>query len=71
MVTLVRAAQPEKASSPTLLTELGIEILYKLEPLNAHGPIAVTEEGIIVVPHPAINSLVEVRIMALQLSRES
>ncbi len=52
--------------------EFGIIIDVNLEqPLKASLPIAVTERGMTVLLQPAINSFVEVLIIALQLFRES
>ena len=42
-----------------------------LQPSKHHAPKLVTELGIWLFLHPAINSLVEVRIIALQSSLES
>ncbi len=41
------------------------------QPLNAEFPIEVTELGIVVVEHPAINVFVDVSIIPLQLFLES
>ena len=55
-----------------LVTELGMVMEVRpLQPLKASLPMLVTELGMVVFLHPAINSLVEVSIMALQLLRES
>ena len=54
--------------SPMLFTEFGIVIEARLEqPEKAAYPILVTEFGITVFLHPAINVLDSVSIMALQL----
>ena len=68
----VRPVQPEKALQPMEVTEFGMLMLVKpLHPENAASPILVTEFGIVVFLHPSVRVLVEVSIIALQLSRES
>ena len=72
IITDVRRLQPLKASSPMLVTLLGISIeIRPLQPWKALPPMLVTLLGIIVFSHPLINLLVEVFMIALQLSRES
>ena len=52
-----------------LVTELGMVMEVRLEQNSkARSPILVTEFGIVVFLHPAINLLVFVSIIALQLS---
>ena len=46
-------------------------MLVRPEPLNASSPMDVTLLGMVVFLQPAISVLSEVRIIALQLSRES
>ena len=71
IVTDVRP-QPWKAPLAILVTELGIAMeVRSLKPQIELYPIDVTEFGMIVVLHPAINSFVAVSIIALQLLRES
>jgi len=54
------------------VTEFGMLMAVRLErPRNAPAPMEVTELGIVVFLQPAINVLVAVSIMALQLLRES
>jgi hypothetical protein len=68
----VKPEQPEKASSPIEETELGIVIDVKPEqPEKASYPIEVTELGMIVFLQPLINTLSDLRIIALQFSRLS
>ena len=72
MLMLVSPEQPENASSPMEVTELGMLMLVRLEqPENASSPMEVTELGMAVFMQPAINVLVAVSIIALQLLRES
>ena len=67
-----KEGQSENASSPMVVTELGIMMEVRLEqPENALSPMEVTELGMAVFMQPAINVLVAVSIMALQLLRES
>ena len=67
-----RLEQQENAPSPMVVTELGMLMAVRLErPRNAPAPMEVTELGIVVFLQPAINVLVAVSIMALQLLRES
>ena len=61
MVMEVKLLQPEKQSSPKLVTELGMVMEVKLlQPEKQELPKFVTELGIWLFLHPAINSLVEV-----------
>ena len=54
------------------VTELGMEMSVKpLHELNAYAPMAVTVLGMKEFWQPAINVLLAVSIMALQLPRES
>ena len=54
------------------MTELGIvKLVRPLQPSNAQSPMAVTELGMEVATQPAINVLLAVSMMALQLPRES
>ena len=72
MVMEVKPLQSEKHLSPKLVTEVGIVMEVKLlQPEKHLSPKLVTELGIWLFLHPAINSLVEVRIIALQSSLES
>ena len=72
MVILVKPVQPLKAYSSISVTELGMTMLVRpVLSLKASHPIFVTELGITVFLQPAINSLVAVLMIALQLSRES
>ena len=69
---LVSPVQEAKAPLPMLVTEVGIMMLVSpLKFSNAFMPIFVTELGIMVFLHPAIYVLLDVSMMALQLSRES
>jgi uncharacterized membrane protein HdeD (DUF308 family) len=72
MVMEVRLLHQINASFPILVTLLGVVIEVRLlhQP-NASLPMLVTLLGIIVDAHPAINVLLLVSIIALQLSRES
>ena len=55
-----------------VVTEAGISMLVSpAQLMNALLPMVVTEEGIKDSLHPAINVLVDVFMIALQLSRES
>ena len=55
-----------------VVTELGMLMAVRLvQPKNAQSPMEVTELGMVVFMQPAINVLVAVSIMALQLLRES
>jgi len=55
-----------------VVTELGMLMAVRLvQPKNAQLPMEVTELGMVVFMQPAINVLVAVSIMALQLLRES
>ena len=61
MVMEVKWSQPEKQSSPKLVTELGMVMEVKLlQPSKQELPKLVTELGIWLFLHPATNSLVEV-----------
>ena len=72
IVIEVRSEQPEKEKSPMEVTLLGIVIEVRPEqPEKEESPMEVTLLGIIVDLHPAISSLVDVLIIALQLLRES
>lgn len=72
MKTVLIPEQPMKAIQPMETTEIGIVTDDNPEqPAKAPLPIAVIELGIIVFLHPAINSLVELSIIALQLCLES
>ena len=54
------------------MTDSGLIILVRpVQPEKAKLPILVTEPGMTVFLQPAINELLDVSIMALQLSRES
>ena len=67
----VNPVQPLNALSPIEITELGITIdTNPVQPLNALSPIETTELGIDEVLHPTIKALVDVLIIALQLSRD-
>jgi len=69
---VARPEQPSNAQPPMEVTELGMLMAVRLEqPENAPMPMEVTELGIVVFLQPAINVLVAVSIMALQLLRES
>ena len=69
---VARLEQPRNAQPPMVVTELGMLMSVRLEqPENAPMPMEVTEFGIVVFLQPAINVLVAVSIMALQLLRES
>lgn len=71
MLMSVRLEQFSNADSPIAVTELGMLMLVKhSQPANAFSPIVATELGIVVFLQPAINVLVAVSIMALQLLRE-
>ena len=66
---LVKVLQSEKAYASMLITPFGISILNKvLQSLNADPPMLVTLFGIFVFLHPIINVLVDVSMIALQLS---
>ena len=72
MVTLVNPMQLENAELPMEVTELGIVTLVRpLQPSNALLPMEATELGMVVLLQPAINVLLAVSMMALQLLRES
>ena len=68
IVTLVSPEQPLNASSPMLVTLLGISMLLSPEQ-DPKAPTAIlnTPLGIMVFLQPAINVLLRVSIMALQL----
>ena len=69
IITEVKDEQLEKAYHSIDLTLSGITIEVKeVQPLKAESPIEVTLSGIIVEAQPKINLLVEVSIIALQLS---
>ena len=68
----VKPEQSMKARSPMFVTELGRVIEVKSDQFRkASSPILSIVLGILVFLHPAISVLVEVSIIALQLSRES
>ena len=68
----VSPKQNANAPAPIEITESGMSIEVNASiPQNAFSPMAVTLFGITVFTHPVINSLVLVRMMALQLSLES
>ena len=67
----VRSLQPENASCPIDLTELGMVNEVSLQHQNAASPMDLIVLGMIVFLQPATSVLVEVSIIALQLSRES
>ena len=72
MLTDVSPEQPQNASSPILVTELGILIdVSPLQSQNAKSLILVTELDMVVFSQPAIKVFVSVSMMALQLLRES
>ena len=72
MVMEVKLLQSRKQYSPKLVTELGMVMEVKLlQSSKQEIPKLVTELGIWLFLHPATNSLVEVRIIALQSSLES
>ena len=72
MVMEVKLLQPSKQYHPKLVTELGMVMEVKLlQPLKHPSPKRVMELGILLFLHPTTNSLVEVRIIALQFSLES
>ena len=61
MVMEVKPLQPEKQSSPKLVTELGMVMEIKpLQPKKQSFPKLVTELGIWLFLHPATKLLVEV-----------
>ena len=65
----VRPEQPENAELPMVVTLSGMVMFVRPEqPENAELPIVVTLDGMVVVLQPAISVLVEVSIIALQLS---
>ena len=69
---VVKPLHPLKAEYPIEVMELGMVIEVRaVQPENAYPSIFVTELGITVFRHPAISLLVDVSIMALQLSRLS
>ena len=71
-VTFIRLVHSKNAPTWMELTELGIVILDNPEqPTNAPVPIVVIEFGMTVFMQPVINVLLDVSMMALQLSRES
>ena len=68
----VRPVQPEKADSPMLVSPSGrVMEVRPVQTEKALSPIFVTLLGTVVVLHPDIKVLVDVSIIALQLSRES
>ena len=68
----VREEQPRKHSSPKLVTDDGMSMDLREEQSEKQpSPKLVTEDGMTVVLHPRIIVLVDVSIIALQLSRES
>ena len=72
MVMEVRLEHPEKAYSSTLITLLGIIIDVMLVQLEkALFPIVDTVLGMVVFLQPTNNVLVFVKIIALQVLRES
>ena len=72
MFIFVNPVQRPKAQSPIVVMELGIKILASpAQARNAPNPMDVTELGMIVLLQPTINVLLNVSMMALQLSRES
>lgn len=72
MLTEIKPVHSEKAPPPILVTLFGMVIDVRPEqPEKAPPPMLVTLLGIVVFLHPNINVLVEVSIIALQLSRES
>ena len=72
MVMEVKLLHHPKQERPKLVTELGMVMEVKLlQPLKQLVPKLVTELGIWLFLHPATNSLVEVRIIALQSPLES
>lgn len=72
IVAVVKPVHSLKAYRPMLVTELGIVIEVKSkQPEKAPIPMLVTELGISVFLQPAISVLVDVSIIALQLSLES
>ena len=68
----VREEQLAKQTYPKLVTEDGMSMEVREEqPEKQPLPKLVTEDGMTVVLHPWIIMLVDVSIIALQLSRES
>ena len=68
----VKPVQSLKTLSPILVNPSGsVMEVRPVQPQKASLSMLVTSSGIIVVLHPAINVLVEVSMIALQLSRES
>ena len=71
-VSSVKPLQKLKALSPMLVTLFGnVSLVKPLQPSKALIPMLVTLFGMILLLHPAINVLVSVSIIELQLSRES
>ena len=71
-ITLARLVHPEKDSSPIVMTVDGITILRRFGiPAKAACPTAVMPSGTKEFLQPAINVLLLVSMMALQLARES
>ena len=71
-VSSVKPVQPSKADSPMLVTLLGnVSSVNSLHQPKALFPMLVTLLGMMLFLHPAINVLVAVSIIELQLSRES
>ena len=71
-VILVKPLQPSKASPSMLFTLSGNVILVKpVQPRKASYQILATLFGMTLFLHPAINVLVAVSIIELQLSLES
>ena len=62
---------PRKTPAPIEEICFGSSNDVKPQPEKAYSPNPVTERGIVVVRHPRISTFELLRIMALQLSRES
>ena len=71
-VSLVKPLQPSNAKTSISLTLLGnVSSVKPLQPQKARPSILATLFGMTLFLHPAINVLVFLSIIELQLSRES
>ena len=71
-VSSVKPLQSLKAEFPMLVTLLGnVSLIKPLQPSKALSPMLLTLLGMTLFLHPAINVLVSVSIIELQLPRES
>jgi len=71
-VSSVKPLQSQKAASPMLVTPFGnVSSVKPLQPSKAPYPMLVTLLGMTLFLHPAINVLVSVSIIELQLPQES